>query len=452
MSLPLKVLWVEGVSIRPHQLQQQDRYHEARVQRMASAIHPDPWGVRAVRWNLDGLKNNSLEAEALSLIFQDGEIYDAPGADALPVKVDLGKLPISEQSFTLYAALPALKAHGGNLSDPDAPRDEHGARYAQVASEAQDLFGAAASLEVLQLRKTVRLLSHLEARDGYDSFPLVRVRRLASGAFELDPDFMPPSLSLAADAALPRLLERLLEQLSAKIEALYSRQRQSSRGAIEVHGGDSAAFWMLNTLSGACASLSHCASYRRHHPEQLFDKLMALAGALLTFSRKYTLADLPAYRHEDSWPAFARLDAIIRDLAETVISSRYFTIPLEIDEERSTHSRALLDAAQFDQHTMLYVAVNADMPALELVGVVPLRFKIAAPDDITVLIGRALPGVRLVHMAQVPVEVPVRPNTYYFSLENKGALYEKMIAARALTIYVPSGIDGLKLELFGIAA
>jgi len=53
-------------------------------------------------------------------------------------------------------------------------------------------------------------------------------------------------------------------------------------------------------------------------------------------------------------------------------------------------------------------------------------------------------------MAQVPAEVPVRPNTYYFSVESKGALYENMLKAQAIAIYVPTGIKGLKLELFGI--
>ncbi|MFM2085382.1 MAG: hypothetical protein RLZZ237_251, partial [Pseudomonadota bacterium] len=85
---------------------------------------------------------------------------------------------------------------------------------------------------------------------------------------------------------------------------------------------------MLNTLSTASAVLSHCAAYRRHHPVHLFEQLMALAGGLMTFSKKYTLGDLPAYRHEDVGPGFGKLDAIIRDLIDTVLLSRYFPIAL----------------------------------------------------------------------------------------------------------------------------
>lgn len=450
MSLPSKVLWAEGLTVGPQQFQQLDLYHEARLQRIASAINPHLWGVHSVRWNLDGIANNSLYADEMSLIFQDGEIYEAPLTDALPIAVDLSKLPASEQSFTFYAALPTLKAHGGNLADPD--KLHNGARYAQVELETPDLFSEAISIDVAFLKKTVRLVSHLEPHTACLSFPVVRVRRMASGSFEIDPAFMPPGLSVIAAPALQRMLANLLEKLTAKIEALYSRHRQPSKNTVEVNSGDMSSFWMLSIISTASASLTHCAGYGQHHPENLFDRLMALAGGLLTFSKKYALADLPAYDHENPAPGFAKLDAIIRELVDTIMSSKYFKIPLLVDEQKNTHYRGSLDAANIDRQTMLYLAVNADMPALELVAAVPVRFKAASPDDIAILIGRALPGVGLVHMAQVPSEVPVRPNTYYFSIENKGALYETMMEAQAIAIYAPAGMNGLKLELFGIRA
>lgn len=53
-------------------------------------------------------------------------------------------------------------------------------------------------------------------------------------------------------------------------------------------------------------------------------------------------------------------------------------------------------------------------------------------------------------MPQVPPAIPVRPNTYYFSLSTKSALYEKALEAGALAVYVPDGIPGLKIELIAI--
>ena len=63
----------------------------------------------------------------------------------------------------------------------------------------------------------------------------------------------------------------------------------------------------------------------------------------------------------------------------------------------------------------------------------------------------ALPGVKLVHAAQVPAAIPVRPGMHYFAVEPRGPLYERMLKAQSLTIYVPAGVHDLKLELIAVA-
>ena len=92
------------------------------------------------------------------------------------------------------------------------------------------------------------------------------------------------------------------------------------------------------------------------------------------------------------------------------------------------------------------------MPAIELVDIIPLRFKVGAPDDVEKFVLSAMPGVKLVHSPQVPSALPVRPDTYYFSIENKGAMYERMLQAQSISIYVPSGIRDLRLELLAVTA
>ncbi|GGX92690.1 type VI secretion system baseplate subunit TssK [Massilia dura] len=443
MSIHSKVLWGEGLTIGPQQMQRLDLYHETRLQQLVLTISPSLWGVRKAEWNEDMLANNMLTAEALSLLFQDGEIYDAPISDPAPPSVNLSTLDAEEQVFTFYAALPLLNHHGGNL--------ESSGRYRMKDVETADLFTSELSLGVDYLTKNVTLVPHTEARTAYLSFPVIRIKRSPTGGFELDPIFIPPSVTLATAAGLPGMLDALLAKLNAKIAALYERHRQNGRQAFEVHTGDASSFWMLNVICTAAAPLTHCARYRQHHPEYVFDKLMALAGGLMTFSPKYTLADLPSYQHDDPGPAFQRLDDMIRDLIDTVISSRYFTLPLTNDPARTSLHYGVLDPARVERRTELCLAVSADMPALELVAAVPLRFKIGSPDDVDRLISSAMPGVELVHMAQVPGEVPVRPNTYYFSLTAKGTLYDNMLKAQTIAIYAPSGMKGMRMELFGIA-
>ena len=454
--MPSKLLWGEGLFLRPQHFQQQDRYHEARLNQTARALHPYAWGVRRLDVDHEALRNDVLRIDALSLVFPDGELYRAPEGDALPRQVRLGALPPATQSITFHAALPALKAYGDNCAGIDAEHsvehliDHVDTRFIQVERDTQDLFTHAADASVTYLRKTVRLVPDADALDAYDSFPLLRLRRVATGGFEVDPSFIPPSVSIEGAPGLHNAVARLMEKLLAKVNALYGHMREPSRNVVEIRGGDMSSFWLLHTASTGYAALSHYLNHPDLHPERLFGDMLALAGGLMAYSRSHKLEDLPAYSHLDPGPAFARLDDILRDLLDTVVSSRYFSIALSND--RPSYHLGTLDSGKISAQTTLYLAVSADMPALQLVEVVPLRFKLGAPQDVDQFVLSAMPGVKLMHAPQVPAALPIRPGTYYFVIENRGTLYENMLKAQAISIYVPNGIRDLQLDLIGVAA
>ena len=443
-----KVLWGEGLFLRPQHFQQQDQYHEHRLHESLKAVHPYAWGVNQLQIDRDALSNNALRVLELSLRFQDGELYDAPGADELPETVDLSGLLQSQQTVTYYAALPAFKPFGGNFGQTG--QATNAARFVQDNRDTPDLYTQAAQAQLSFLKKTVRLVSEFEPRDSYVHFPLVRPRRVATGGFEIDPTFVPPSLSVRGAPILFLQLRRLIDALQAKVSALYGHHREPSKNVIEFRSGDMSSFWLLHTASSAYASLAHYFHHPALHPERLYEQLLGVAGGLMTFSKSWTLADLPPYVHNDPGPCFAKLHMIIRDLLDTVISSKYFAIALT--QVRPSYYIGMLDSGKIDDKTTFYVAVSADMTAAELVDVVPLRFKIGAPDDVEKFVLSAMPGVRLAHAPQVPAAVPVRPDTVYFTIEAKGQMYDRMLQAQSISIYVPSGMRELSLELIAVTS
>ena len=451
MAIASKVLWGEGLFLRPQHFQRQDQYHEARLHQTARALQPYLWGVAQLDWDLAALKNGSLRLNALSAIFRDGEVFDAPGNDLLPPPVDLEALPPTVQEVTFYAALPLLSSEGSNYrlaSAGDGAASQ--ARYQHALRATPDLFTEAAEAEVAYLKKTVRLIADTEARGAHDCLPLIALRRTVTGAFEPAPSFMAPSLSITAAPRLQHLLELLLEALQAKVSALHGHHREPSRNVIEFRSGDVSSFWLLHTASTAAAALMHYVRHPLLHPERLYETLLMLAGGLLSYSRHYTLASLPAYDHARPGACFEAIDGVIRELLDTVISSKYFAIALT--EDKPCYHLGKLDSDKIDQHTTLYLAIRAAMPALELVDVAPLRIKVGAPDDVEQCVLSALPGVKLAHAPQVPAAIAVRPDTYYFALDNRGHLYEQMLKAQSISVYVPAGIRDLQLELIAVAA
>ncbi|PCE29567.1 type VI secretion system baseplate subunit TssK [Burkholderia ubonensis] len=448
MSYSAKVLWGEGLFLRPQHFQRQDAYHEARLFESIQAIQPYNWGVRTVRVDRDALGSNVLRLAELSLVFPDGALYAAPQADDLAPPVALDTLPEGINEFVFYLALHPLRENGANYNDD--PATGFTTRFVSEQTSVADNFTDAAEADVTFLKTQVKLIAHSEPRDQLLSVPLVRVRRTATSGFEIDDSFVPPCLAIEASPILHQRLRQLIDALQAKVNALYGFHREPSKNIIEFRSGDIASFWLLHTANAAFATLAHLHQHAALHPERLFQELLRLAGQLMTFSKGYTLADLPAYRHDDPGPGFARLDLILRELLDTVISTRYFAITL--DEVRPSFHLGRLDSGKIDEKTAFYLAVSADLPSVELVEAVPARFKVGAPDDVDKLVLSAMPGVRLAYTPQVPPAIPVRPGACYFALDARGPLYERMLQAQSAMIYAPTGINDLKFELIAVTS
>lgn len=442
-----KILWGEGLFLRPQHFQRQDAYHEARLQDLAQTLQPFGWGVREVQFDPHALTSGMLRPLALSAVFPDGETYAAPTHDALPEALALQQLPEGTQSTLIHLALPLLREDGGNCSQIESSDIS---RYRQANAATRDLFTDAAEAELAYLGKAVQLLTDDQPRDAYTTVPVARVRRTSSGGFELDTSFIAPSTHLNASPVLLRELRAILDALQAKVDALYGLHRQTSQNIIEFRSGDIASFWLLHTINTAFGALAHCFHNPQLHPERLHLEMLRLASALLTFSNVYQLSELPMYRHEQPEASFHALFDIIRVLLDTVISTRYFKIALS--EVKPSFHLGHLDSQRIDGNVAFYLAISAAMPAQELIQSVPVRFKIGAPDDVEKCVLSAMPGVKLSHAAQVPAAIPVRPGSHYFALDTRGALYERMLKAQSLMIYVPSGINDLTMELVAVAA
>jgi type VI secretion system protein ImpJ len=447
MDRSSKILWGEGLFLRPQHFQRQDLYHETRLAEFGRTIHPYLWGIRNVKFDVDAIATGILRLTQLHAVMPDGEPVSAPDNDELPDAFNLASIENFGKGVVFHIALPHLRDLGPNFSTKhEGSAQVH--RYYQHNESTPDLYTNAIESDVTILKKSLRLLSERDNHEQYISLPIARVRATSSGGYELDKDFVPPALTIQSSPWLYVMVRRLMEILQAKAQALYGHHREPSANIIEFRSGDIASFWLLHTVNAAYASLQHLFHHPALHPERLFHELLHLGGQLLTFSKAYSLSDLPVYNHAKPGPEFAKLEQIIRELIETVISSHYFLIALT--EVKPAFYLGRLDSEKVTNNASLYLSVAADMPPAELVDKVPQRIKIGAPDDVDKMVASALPGVRLMSAPQVPPSIPVRPGCYYFSVEPYGSLYERMITSNLVMIYAPTGFQNLKLELIAV--
>ena len=446
-----KVLWGEGLFLRPQHFQIQDTYHEQRLNHTIRATLPYAYGMQKLQFDEVQLSTHVLALEYIDMIWQDGEIYQAPAQDLLPAPVLLDELNLRGEML-VYLALPILQANKKNIADEQQTQSS---RYHSHLVETHDLFTTSTPAEITLLRRRAEfklLEAHMQPGQELDGFlylPIGKLKRQSSGVFELDRKFIPPILQVEASETLLSNLKRTLNIIRAKIKTIQTNNRENEQKLIEFRSGDIVSFWLVNALNTAHAGLNHLLQHPQIHPERLFFELLRLAGSLLTFSTAYEVEHLPQYQHQQLQESFQQLDLILRDLLDTIISSRYISIALK--EIRPSYWLGSLESDKITRDTRLYVAVSSSMMQThELIQIVPLRFKIGSTVDVEQRVVAALPAIPLHHLMQVPTAIPVRSGVSYFEIEAHHELYQRMLDSESICIYIPAGFQDISIELIAV--
>lgn len=437
------VLWTKGVVLTPQHLQVQDRFLEDLLQFQLSALTFAPWGFQRIEIDQEALANGELSLVAASGLFSDGLLFDFPGADAPPPAKSI------EQSWTadqgaLDIFLSVAKYRDNDLNVGSATHGG-GARYVAEVLRRRDENTGGAEKSIQVARKNLRLLTRGESLEGSSTLPVARVKRTATGELQLDPDFVPPLIDVAASESLMAIVRRLVETLSARSSALAGTRRQRNQSLADFSITDVASFWLLYTINTHFPRLRHLFETRHGHPEHLFEAMSALAGALTTFSATAHPRQLPAYDHGNPGPCFASLDAILRDLLETVVPPGFVSLPLR--SVRSTIYAVAIDQDRYLSAPQFYLAVRAGVPARELTQRVPEVFKVASHDQLDVLIRRSLPGLGLSYVPNPPASIQVKLDYHYFRLENAGPHWGAVTQSRNVAVHVPEDFADPQLEL-----
>jgi type VI secretion system protein ImpJ len=446
MSHPERILWGEGMFLLPQHFQQNDCYWEDCVADVAASVHAHPWGVRAITWDKSSLGRGLLQAEQLELTFQDGAAFRAPAKAPLPIPRQLADIPGLEAENLVYAVLPVWNAFGGNI-ESDTARGRL-PRFRHAPHPTPDLFTTAVEGEVVTLTPNVALMVAGENRDGCLSVPVGRLLRTPTGTWAMDENFIPPLMELRGSEAAQRLVRRLVEILQVKAQSLSGSHRERVKSVADFGTSDVASYWLLHSVNRSFPLLNHALRFPSMHPETLYLALAQFASELLTFSSSATLGDLPSYDHDNLTGCFGKLDELIRSMLDTVISARFMLIPLSTPKPSMKVGR--LDSDRLLEGVDFFLSVSGDQPAAFFEDEVPPKLKIGSPDDVEKILHSGLPGVRLKSRIQPPGALPVRVGNYYLALEAGGQIFERMLKARSICIYVPQTLPEFKIELYAV--
>ncbi len=436
------VIWMKGTALAPQHLQVQDRFLESSLRFQVEALTFRPWGFQTLRLDQEALAGGSVSIATASGIFPDGMLFDIPEADlAPPVKPLDDAFDVDHDAVDIYLVIPEYRERGMNV----AFGANSNTRYRSEIGLLRDETTGLSERPVHLARKNFRLLTASELRDGYSALRVATVKRSPAGLFQADPTFVPPLVDFHASELLMSILRRLVEIVSAKSSHLSEQRRHKNQVLADFTASDIPNFWLLYTINSHFPLLHHLLEAPTSHPERLFNAMLAMAGALTTFSKDIHPRDLPKYDHDNLSFCFTDLDNKLRLLLETVIPSNFVSLPLKLVQP-SIYATALAED-RFLINTRMYLAVNADMNQGELIANVPQLMKVCSANHVEHLVQRALPGVPLTYMPSPPVSIPVKLNYKYFSLNQGGPAWEAIGRARNLAAYVPGDFPNPQLEL-----
>lgn len=442
MSWNNRVVWSEGMFLRPQHFQQHDRYLENLLDGRCRSLVPLGWGFSELQ--LDGalLGQGKLAIVSARGVLPDGTPFNIPADDPAPAPLEIDD---NLRNAEIYLALPLRRA--GVRDTVDEGEALGGARYRSQVREVRDdnaAFESRAPVAVGGLG--LRLLSAQDGLPEYAAIGIARVvERRADRSLLLDADYMPPALDVQAAAPLAAFRSELLGLLHQRAEALAGRVVASGAGG----AAEIADFLLLQLVNRAEPLVAHLARLSPLHPEALYRELIALAGELATFTDSGRRAsEFPAYRHDDLAGSFAPVMLALREALSAVIDSRATPIPI-VEKAYGVHVAMLADKNLLDSASFVLV-VRADVPSESLRSHFPQQVKVGSVEHIRDLVNLQLPGIALLSLPVAPRQIPFHAGSTYFELDRGSEHWKQLKNSGGFAFHIAGQFPGLNLAFWAI--
>ena len=442
MSFDNKVIWSEGMFLRPQHFQQQDRHLEQAITNALGSGKESAWGLQEITIDSELLPLGKVSVTKLRGIFPDYTRLNAPDSQPLP---DIFEIPENTRDAIIYLCLP-LRRPGTQESVADS-NDAPSARYQMFNFDVRDNTSTSTEpvrIQVGKLRTSLKLST--DDLSGYSCIGIARILEYTPGnPVKLDQTYIPPVLCCDTSAPLKAYLEEVLGLLKARGDALGGRLSDSGRGG----STEIADYLLLQIINRVEPLMAHFNQRHDLHPLTLFRELLQLAGELSTFSSKSKRPDItPQYQHSDLQQSYAELFQALRQSLSTVLEQS--AIALDLTERKYGIHVAPVTDPSLIRSASFVLAAKASMPTETLRSRFPSQAKLAPVEMIRELISSQTPGIKLRPLPVAPRQIPYHTDFVYFEIERLGDLWQSMQRSGGFAVHVGAEFPGLEMQLWAI--
>jgi type VI secretion system protein ImpJ len=439
-----RVIWSEGLFLRPQHFQQLERSVEMLVESRAATLLAPGWGFSALRLDDEALKIGRLGLKSARGVMPDGTPFSIPEEYAAPPAIEIGTEVKESQ---VHLALPLVRSGMPEFAldaGPNAALARFVGHDQRVEDNVQGI-GDPAEMKLGQLN--LRLMLDDDPRAGFCSIAVARIiERRSSGQLILDDGFIAPALECRAFARLHDIVIEARNLVRHRADTLAARLNQSQQKGV----GEIGDFMMLQVANRYDPWLTHLGERESLHPEALYTVLVQAAGEFATFSdrrRRRARVQQP-YHHEDLRGSFEPLMFDIRELLTEVINPNAVPIPLQ--ERAAGLYTGVVPDPELLRSAQFVLAVNADKPGDFVRTRFPSQVKIGPPDKIRDLVRLHLPAIAVEPLPMAPPRMPYYAGYTYFQLDRSGDLWKQLDVTKVIALHIAGDFPGLQLELWAL--
>ncbi|MEE9685089.1 type VI secretion system baseplate subunit TssK [Lelliottia amnigena] len=442
-----KVVWSEGLFLRPQLFQQQERYLEYYAHKRSSTITPFYWGFAQYDIDNEALAYGKLVLRTCRGVLPDGTPFDIPGHASLPSPLTVTPEHLGK---VICLAVPLrLENSDETIFDPDQMGSL--ARFCACDTELHDTNAIRQGPKQVQLgRLRMRLISESEMTESWIGLPLTRVKALQPDGSVLlhTQDFIPPVTGYGASPLLGEWLTHLNGLVKIRADMLATRLANSDGKASA--SAEIVDYLLLQIFNKYEPTLDHLRHIPELAPITLYETLAQFSGELSTFIRVNTRRPKPApgYHHAGLYGSIHPLVEEINDLLNQILVRAGQMIVLH-DKGRGVWAASVLPE-ELRSFSSLVLTVNARMAVDVLAQQFAAQAKVSAPQQLHELVRSHLPGLVLQNLPVPPRQIPYLAGSVYFELTRSGPFWENITKAGALALHVAGELPELKLELWGI--
>ncbi|MEI6859660.1 MAG: type VI secretion system baseplate subunit TssK [Shewanella sp.] len=442
MSSRNRVIWSEGLFIKPQHFQQQQRYFEYITNARLSSVNGYLYGISELELNPEYLSFGRIAIQRAKGVMPDGTVFNIPQEDLLPNALEVVDGSLANQIVYL-----ALSLRSDSITEIAETAESGNPRYVMRRHEVRDLHSQQGDFSTIEVSPVhMRLMLEKEDRSAYSSVAIAKIsEKRPDGSVVLDPNFIPCNINVVGVPFLHRFIGEIAGMMRERAKNIAQRIGSPSQGGV----ADVSDFMLLQSLNRMQPILQHITHLKNLHPEALYLQLVSICGELFSFTDDSRLAPIfNSYDHDMPVKSFSLLMSMLRQSLSIVLEPK--AVSLQLQKRKYGLMVAPIQDPDLIKNADFILAVRAKIPLEELKKLFLQQTKIASVEKIRELISLQLPGVGLTPLPVAPRQLPYHAGYTYFQLDRSSPSWQMLSNSSGFAFHVAGDFPELELQFWAI--